>query len=171
MSQICKKSFKRPQDLKKHEKIHTEEHHQQHKHSKAITVVDPAYVSRVRGDSRDPKLQRSPSLRPADPRSKSHSSSPDGTRSHSVSLPCTKTQPILTAQHFGLLPTPSPELSHQSAHMHPHHSSSHDMFMHNQPQSWDVPQSAGSKRGHDYNVEDFFTDMKKRRVNPSYDPR
>lgn len=29
----------------------------------------------------------------------------------------------------------------------------------------------GSKRSHDYNVDDFFTDMKKRRVNPSYDPR
>lgn len=49
--QICKKSFKRPQDLKKHEKIHTEEHHAQHKHSKAITVNDPAYASRVRGDA------------------------------------------------------------------------------------------------------------------------
>ncbi|KAJ7040381.1 hypothetical protein C8F04DRAFT_1254133 [Mycena alexandri] len=49
--EICKKSFKRPQDLKKHEKIHTEEHHAQHKHSKAITVADPAYASRVRGDS------------------------------------------------------------------------------------------------------------------------
>ena len=48
---ICKKPFKRPQDLKKHEKIHTEEHHAQHKHSKAITVADPAYSSRVRGDS------------------------------------------------------------------------------------------------------------------------
>ena len=48
---ICKKSFKRPQDLKKHEKIHTEEHHAQHKHSKAITVSDPAYSSRVRGES------------------------------------------------------------------------------------------------------------------------
>ncbi|KAF8516694.1 hypothetical protein BU17DRAFT_13369, partial [Hysterangium stoloniferum] len=35
---VCSKSFKRPQDLKKHEKIHTEEHHAQHKHSKAITV-------------------------------------------------------------------------------------------------------------------------------------
>lgn len=44
---ICAKSFKRPQDLKKHEKIHTEEHHAQHKHSKAITVADP---SRVHGD-------------------------------------------------------------------------------------------------------------------------
>jgi hypothetical protein len=50
-SQICKKSFKRPQDLKKHEKIHTEEHHAQHKHSKAITVADPAYIFRVRGES------------------------------------------------------------------------------------------------------------------------
>src|SRR6267154_2937180 len=49
--QICKKSFKRPQDLKKHEKIHTEEHHAQHKHSKAVTVNDPAYISRVRGDT------------------------------------------------------------------------------------------------------------------------
>lgn len=48
--EICEKSFKRPQDLKKHEKIHTEAHHAQHKHSKAITVTDPTYVQRVRGD-------------------------------------------------------------------------------------------------------------------------
>lgn len=48
--EICEKSFKRPQDLKKHEKIHTEAHHAQHKHSKAITVTDPAFSQRVRGD-------------------------------------------------------------------------------------------------------------------------
>lgn len=36
--QICSKSFKRPQDLKKHEKIHTAEHHETHKQSKAVTV-------------------------------------------------------------------------------------------------------------------------------------
>lgn len=83
LSQICNKSFKRPQDLKKHEKIHTEEHHAQHKHSKAITVVDPEYISRVRGDSapRAPEskgpLPKSLSTGPAVPvaRSKSHSSS------------------------------------------------------------------------------------------------
>ncbi|KAG8933561.1 hypothetical protein FRC02_011576 [Tulasnella sp. 418] len=52
---VCTKSFKRPQDLKKHEKIHTEEHHVQHKHSKAITVLDPAYSSRVRGTNPPPQ--------------------------------------------------------------------------------------------------------------------
>ncbi|KAF8167696.1 hypothetical protein B0H34DRAFT_26634 [Crassisporium funariophilum] len=168
--EICKKSFKRPQDLKKHEKIHTEEHHQQHKHSKAITVVDPAYVSRVRGDSAqrgsDSKgsiksASTGPGLRVPASRAKSHSSSAsDGA-------------------HFALLPTPSPELGHPSAHPHSHHhSSSHEMFMQNHPMpSWEVlrPEGGsvptGSKRSHDYNVDDFFTDMKKRRVNPSYDPR
>lgn len=35
---VCSKRFKRVQDLKKHEKIHTEEHHREHKQSKAVTV-------------------------------------------------------------------------------------------------------------------------------------
>ncbi|KAG9053319.1 hypothetical protein FS842_008345 [Serendipita sp. 407] len=42
---VCQKSFKRPQDLKKHEKIHTEAHHQQHKHSKAITIKEGPKLS------------------------------------------------------------------------------------------------------------------------------
>jgi len=53
------------------------------------------------------------------------------------------------------------------------------MFLGNESQlpSWEVLRgdqlsaSTGSKRRHDYNIDDFFTDMKKRRVNPSYDPR
>lgn len=74
--QICKKSFKRPQDLKKHEKIHTEEHHAQHKHSKAITVVDPGYVSRVRKepDARMDKDKLGSNIRAPTPRSDAHSS-------------------------------------------------------------------------------------------------
>ena len=83
-----------------------------------------------------------------------------------------QTQFVLTAAHFALLPTPSPELAHAPAH---HHHSSHEQpfIPNNQIPSWDVQSSipTGSKRAHDYNVDDFFSDMKKRRVNPSYDPR
>ncbi|KAH9486550.1 pH-response transcription factor [Psilocybe cubensis] len=155
--EICKKSFKRPQDLKKHEKIHTEEHHQQHKHSKAITVVDPAYVSRVRGDSAARSVSKPGSngpLRQSSVRPKSHSASPSD------------------AAHFALLPTPSPELGHPSAHPHSHHhqhqhQGSHELFMQSSQSmsSWDALRpdavATGSKRSHDYNVDDFFTDMKK----------
>ena len=65
--EICKKSFKRPQDLKKHEKIHTEEHHAQHKHSKAITVADPAYASRVKTEARPSNRPPSKPLHSSDP--------------------------------------------------------------------------------------------------------
>lgn len=81
--------------------------------------------------------------------------------------------------YLGSLPTPSPELT--PPHHHTHHSPLHDdLFIHNQLPPWDglrsdsnaVHVSAGSKRSHDndYSVDDFFNDMKKRRVNPSYDP-
>jgi hypothetical protein len=53
--------FKRPQDLKKHEKIHTEEHHAQHKHSKALTVPDPAFNNRVRTQAPQVNRARQPS--------------------------------------------------------------------------------------------------------------
>lgn len=78
----------------------------------------------------------------------------------------------------GSLPTPSPELP--PAHHHIHRSPlREDLFGHSQISAWEfrsdphaVHVSAGSKRSHDhdYNVDDFFSDMKKRRVNPSYDP-
>lgn len=48
-------------------------------------------------------------------------------------------------------------------------------MLHQQLPTWEVlhaddaPVSAGSKRSHDYSVDEFFTDMKKRRVTPSYD--
>lgn len=133
--EICNKTFKRPQDLKKHEKIHTEEHHAQHKHSKAITVADPAYVSRVRGE-------------PVASQSKT------GLRA-----------PLAQTKSDDVLPTPSPELSPGQP--------SHDVFLHHQAWEQDGstgPVTAGTKRSHDYSVDQFFSDMKKRRVNPSYDP-
>ncbi|KAJ7161346.1 hypothetical protein C8R43DRAFT_1063435 [Mycena crocata] len=154
--EICKKSFKRPQDLKKHEKIHTEEHHAQHKHSKAITVADPAYVTRVRGDStsaarplssKPPPSSKSPSNGSSAPRAQSRSSSAsDGS-------------------YPNFPPTPSPDFSPPPMQ---HHSPTDEMFMHGH--AWDGT-TTGSKRSHDYSVDDFFTDMKKRRLSPSYDPR
>ncbi|KXN88736.1 hypothetical protein AN958_06603 [Leucoagaricus sp. SymC.cos] len=165
---ICKKSFKRPQDLKKHEKIHTEEHHLQHKHSKAITVVDPEYVQRVRGDSA-PRI--------SDNKPIAASKTPSTNLTLRPTAPCSKLQSATSEAHYGVLPTPSPELDHPSVHPH---QPSHDMFMASQSiPSWEALRpdgasvSIGSKRSHDYGsgVEEFFTDMKKRRVNPSYDPR
>lgn len=68
---------------------------------------------------------------------------------------------------YGILPTPSPELDQASV--------AQDLFGNHGHSTWDAlrpahPVSAGTKRSHDY-VEEFFTDMKKRRLTPSYDPR
>ncbi|KAH0838141.1 hypothetical protein J3R83DRAFT_6392 [Lanmaoa asiatica] len=157
---ICKKSFKRPQDLKKHEKIHTEEHHAQHKHSKAITVSDPTYASRVRGDPPPHKgaLNKALSIKP--------SAAPPPlprTRPRTASIP--------HDSHYS-----SPELEE---HVHPSRhlpSSAYDLFLHNQVPSWDVHKSQPlppprNKRSYDHAVDDFFADVKKRKVAPSYDPQ
>lgn len=79
---------------------------------------------------------------------------------------------------LGTLPTPSPELSPGLSHSGPP-GSGHELFLQNQLPSWEVlrqdgssgPVSAGMKRSHDYTVDEFFSDMKKRKVKPSYDPR
>ncbi|KAH8835874.1 hypothetical protein DL96DRAFT_1702829 [Flagelloscypha sp. PMI_526] len=124
--EVCKKSFKRPQDLKKHEKIHTEEHHAAHKHSKAITVSESG-------------------------------------------------QPVDAAARKAAttLPTPSPESSPAPSS----HRSRHSPDAYPQQPTWEIlrdgmpPSTAGMKRSYDSSMDDFFTDMKKRRMNPSYDPR
>ncbi|KAG2154624.1 hypothetical protein DEU56DRAFT_769456 [Suillus clintonianus] len=167
--EICKKSFKRPQDLKKHEKIHTEEHHAQHKHSKAITVNDPAYASRVRGDPISSKAALNRSLS-----GKLQGAAPSALP---TKVPFARARPRSAigadGGHYSALPTPSPELesNHPSRHV-PH--SSYELFLHNQVPSWDGPKSDlrpsnRNKRSLEYNVDDFFTEMKKRKVNPSYD--
>jgi hypothetical protein len=80
------------------------------------------------------------------------------------------TTPVRTARSFGTLPTPSPEINPASV-------SGLDDGLIDMP-TWDAIRSDGSyaavtgaKRSHDYVVDDFFTDVKKRRVNPAYDPR
>ncbi|KAI5121148.1 hypothetical protein M0805_007146 [Coniferiporia weirii] len=193
---VCDKTFKRPQDLKKHEKIHTEAHHAQHKHSKAITVTDPGYVHRSPADAQQP-IAANDRLNPNDARlaarRKAASVSSRGTPEFSPS----SSMPSISSlsPDSGLLPTPSPELGYshpQAAHRGPlSHTHASDVFLqpsavpaHNAIASglstWgalrddasvleSISPGAGMKRSHDA-VEEFFTDMKKRRVNPSYDP-
>lgn len=109
-------------------------------------------------------------------RNKSHSASrSDGEWFFSISFLPTQT----SQDSFGILPTPSPELSPGPLSRHGPPGSAHELFLQNQIPSWEVlrrdgttgPVSAGTKRSHDYNMDEFFFDMKKRRVNPSYDPR
>ncbi|KAI0699352.1 hypothetical protein C8T65DRAFT_659595 [Cerioporus squamosus] len=162
--EICKKPFKRPQDLKKHEKIHTEEHHAQHKHSKAITVADPAYSSRVRGENDRPRTLVPPPNHHV-----------PVARAKSSSLPLSDSS---SGPDFGVLPTPSPELGYAPEAIAAH---SRNQMYRVQPQlpTWEVLADelpnrsvpvSGSKRSFEYTVDDFFTDMKKRRVTPAYDP-
>ncbi|TDL28235.1 hypothetical protein BD410DRAFT_894317 [Rickenella mellea] len=183
--EVCNKSFKRPQDLKKHEKIHTEEHHAQHKHSKAITVVDPSYVQRVRGEAPKsaPTRTQHDTLEPpriTESRPKAGSVSSHGTPE--LSPPSSMPSISSVSPDFGLLPTPSPEFSHSQPYPHHRHSQSSDFALSTQLPSWQILRddgsqapaaaSAGAKRSHDTAaIDDFFTDMKKRRVNPRYDPR
>ncbi|KIJ65035.1 hypothetical protein HYDPIDRAFT_88703 [Hydnomerulius pinastri MD-312] len=192
--EICKKSFKRPQDLKKHEKIHTEEHHAQHKHSKAITVNDPAYVTRVRGDVAPQKgvlnkpLSGKPSsaaqintLPPKVPfaRARPHTSSATDGMIFSITSRGVYVDLVKLGSHYGTLPTPSPELEHNTHPSRHLPGSAYELFLQNQVPSWDGLKSASqtaavptrNKRSFDYSVDEFFSDMKKRKVNPSYDPR
>ncbi|CDO73064.1 hypothetical protein BN946_scf185007.g118 [Trametes cinnabarina] len=183
--EICKKPFKRPQDLKKHEKIHTEEHHAQHKHSKAITVTDPAYSQRVRGDSDKPRPIVSSSGQSQDSaaaRAKSTSLPLSDGSSSKLPLyyPIAVPQPhrFRAGADFGVLPTPSPELDYgqDAAEIHPR-----NQLYRTQPPlpTWEVLSEdaqgrsvpiSGAKRSYDYGVDDFFADVKKRRVTPAYDP-
>ncbi|KAI0778748.1 hypothetical protein BD413DRAFT_464858 [Trametes elegans] len=160
--EICKKPFKRPQDLKKHEKIHTEEHHAQHKHSKAITVSDPAYSQRVRGENDKPRSLGPPHHIPV-------------ARAKSTSVPLSDSS---SGADFGVLPTPSPELDYAPDVATAH---ARNQLYRIQPPlpTWEVlPEDvhgrsvpvSGAKRSYDYSVDDFFTDVKKRRVTPAYDP-
>jgi hypothetical protein len=68
---------------------------------------------------------------------------------------------------YNVLPTPSPEIGHPQVH------AAQDLY----PESWDALNqeysatfTAGSKRPYDYTVDEFVTDVKKRRLVPTYDP-
>lgn len=110
--------------------------------------------------------------------SRSHLSSPDCTF-HIMRTIVTCSCHV--AAHLAVLPTPSPELHPASARIQTgYQPSPSDIYMQTQRQplsSWDVlgpeetipPVSTGSKRSYDSSFDSMITDMKKRRITPSYD--
>ena len=94
-----------------------------------------------------------------------------------VQSPCNASFPLTPSTDFGLLPTPSPEMQHAPIHYQP--AESGEAYRIQPP--WEALRSdgsavtttaAGSKRSYaDYEMQEFFTDVKKRRVAPAYDPR
>ncbi|WVQ78832.1 hypothetical protein IAT38_000923 [Cryptococcus sp. DSM 104549] len=177
---VCAKTFKRPQDLKKHERIHTTEHHQLHKLSKAPTSVDPAFNSRVGGGM--PRTD----ARPRSPLSTSLS--PDSSSSHSLHS-SSPFDHLLAAPGFhgdkSVSPTPSVlALLHRKQHEELAAYQQREMLVlqqlaYNQQQSQAYAArlaaepfaKVGMKRGQGDadGLEGLLADMKKRKVEPIYD--
>ncbi|WWD16406.1 hypothetical protein CI109_100832 [Kwoniella shandongensis] len=183
---VCSKTFKRPQDLKKHERIHTQEHHQIHKLSKAPTSTDPAFNSRVsishpRIESHQNDRQRSPL---------STSLSPGSTSSRSNLNPSSPYDHLLGSLHAtekSVSPSPSTLAAlHRKQHEELAAYQQREMMVlqqlaYNQQQSQAYAASlaagepfakaGGLKRGQDGGdgLEGLLADMKKRKIEPIYD--
>ncbi|CAE7231303.1 unnamed protein product [Rhizoctonia solani] len=177
--EICNKPFKRPQDLKKHEKIHTEEHHMAHRHSKAITVHDEGYVERVRSQAPNAVPSRGidlnslhPSLAGLGPHGLAYLAGATATREHARSPTLAS---FAGSQHqygglgeFGSVSPRSTEeaLTPASARISP-------MPPHADIYGWETPAALG-KRGRNGSdpsspSDDFWSDAKKRKFQPTYD--
>lgn len=182
---VCGKTFKRPQDLKKHERIHTTEHHQLHKLSKATTTSDPDFNTRV--GPHVPQIQMMPDSRGRSPLSTSLS--PDSGNSitsspyeHLLGLPHTQNG---HAVHKSVSPTPSTlAMLHKRQHEELAAYQQREMEMLQemavrQQQTNDFAAQLvgagaggkGMKREYDeqYGVNGFFDDVKKRKMAPVYD--
>ncbi|KAJ1301759.1 hypothetical protein OPQ81_008988 [Rhizoctonia solani] len=185
--EICNKPFKRPQDLKKHEKIHTEEHHMAHRHSKAITVHDESYVERVRSQAPNAAPPRGLDLNSLHPslaglglpgHNLAYLAGATATREHARSPTLAS---FAGAQHhnqygpglgeFGSVSPRSTEeaLTPASARISPMPPHADINY------SWETPASLG-KRGRGGSSsdpsspsDDFWQDAKKRRFQPTYD--
>lgn len=166
---VCGKTFKRPQDLKKHERIHTQEHHQLHKLSKATTSSDPEFNSRfpsnLRGDDRrhSPAGSLSPGSSPNNPTSP-YDAHLAGMHGRGVPSPS-----VLAAlhkkQHEELIAHQQRELiALQQLAYQQQQSSAYAAQL-----ATEALGAKGMKRGADEAFDTFVEDMKKRKMEPVYD--
>lgn len=176
---VCGKTFKRPQDLKKHERIHTQEHHQIHKLSKATTSTDPDFNARFpnRDDGR-----RVPVAHVQQNRSPAYSLSPSSSANHD---PVSPHDSNLIGMPANGQYTPSP-----SALAALHKKQHEELAAYQQRELLALQQLAyqqqqssayaaqlasealnkgGYKRGADDSFDGFIEDMKRRKMDPVYD--
>ncbi|TXT07507.1 hypothetical protein VHUM_03227 [Vanrija humicola] len=174
---VCGKTFKRPQDLKKHERIHTQEHHQLHKLSKATTSNDPDFNSRFPSHRHDGHLphpaDRSPVSLSLSPSSSAQDPTSPYDNPHLLGLPASG----------GAAPSPSSLAAlHKKQHEELAAYQQRELmilqqlaYQQQQSSAYAAQLAAESlganrlKRGHDDGFDHFVEDMKKRKMDPVYD--
>jgi hypothetical protein len=173
---VCGKTFKRPQDLKKHERIHTQEHHQLHKLSKATTSNDPEFNSRF------PVRDERPFAPPFADRSSSYSLSP-GSSPHNPTSPFENGNLLGVPAHGNGTPSPSALAAlHKKQHEELAAYQQRELlalqqlaFQQQQSSAYAAQLAAealgskGMKRSSDDAFDSFVEDMKKRKMEPVYD--